>query len=93
MLKILTAIANRTTPKNFRIAIIPAGPRILSMTSMDFRTMKIKIRFRMIPINTTLVSKFALSDMIVVNVPDPAMYERASYMRVLSSYSPRSFSR
>jgi len=24
------------------------------------------------------------------NVPDPAMYERANYMRVLSSYSLRS---
>ena len=38
LLNILTAMASRTTPKNFRMAIIPAGPRIFSITSIDFRT-------------------------------------------------------
>ena len=31
VLNILTAIASRITPKNLRMAIIPAGPSILSM--------------------------------------------------------------
>jgi hypothetical protein len=56
VLNILTAIANRITPKNFRVAIIPAGPRILSIRSMDFRTRKMNSRFNIMPIRTVVVS-------------------------------------
>ena len=56
VLNILTAIASRMTPKNFRVAIIPAGPNIFSIKSMDFRTRKIKIRLRMMPSRTVVVS-------------------------------------
>jgi hypothetical protein len=56
VLNILTAIASRITPKNFRMAIIPAGPSMRSIKSMDFRTIKIKRRFKKIPSKTVVVS-------------------------------------
>ena len=42
--KIFTAMASNITPKNFRMAINPAGPRALSIIRNDFNTMKIKTR-------------------------------------------------
>src|SRR5215203_7474331 len=52
--KILTAMASKTTPKNFRTAIKPAGPRALSKSVNDFKTMKTIIRFINIAINTVV---------------------------------------
>lgn len=37
--KIFTAMASKTTPKNFRTAINPAGPKIRSIKRSDFNTM------------------------------------------------------
>jgi hypothetical protein len=56
VLKIFTAIARRMTPKNFRIAIIPAAPIMRSMRPIDFSTMKITNRLIKMPRRTTTVS-------------------------------------
>src|SRR5215203_7235963 len=54
--KILTAMASKTTPKNFRTAIKPAGPRILSMNLNDFSTRNTTTRFTIMASNTVVWS-------------------------------------
>ncbi|GAA4727414.1 recombinase family protein [Flavisolibacter ginsenosidimutans] len=47
--KIFTAMASNITPKNFRTAINPAGPKALSIRPIDFNTIKIKTRLARMP--------------------------------------------
>src|SRR5882757_8087974 len=55
LLNIFTAMASKMTPKNLRMAIIPAGPRIFSMRSRDLRTIKMINRLIRIASRTVVV--------------------------------------
>jgi hypothetical protein len=52
--KIFTAMASKTTPKNFRTAIKPAGPKIRSINRSDFNTTNTKTRLMMMASSTTV---------------------------------------
>lgn len=50
--KIFTAMAKSTTPKNFRIAVMPAGPSSLAIKSSECRTRYTKTTLIRMAINT-----------------------------------------
>jgi len=75
--KILTAIANKITPKNLRTARRPPGPSMRSIKLSDFKTMKTIIKLTKMPPSIYASSKLAFSDIIVVSVPLPAIIGNA----------------
>ncbi len=76
--KILTAMANRITPKNLRTAINPFLPNNFSIRFKDFKAAYTIMRFnkmamRIIYSFRSLRSNVALMLMMVVSVPEPAI--------------------
>ena len=71
--KIFTAMANKITPKNFLTTNKPFGPKARSIHFSEPNTRKITTQLIRIPTKMFTSSRFAFSDMIVVNVPLPAM--------------------
>lgn len=74
---IFTAIAKRITPKNFLMTKIPDWPNNLSNKFKLFNAKNITIKLMKIPIMILYVLYNDLIDIIVVNVPEPAIIGNA----------------